>query len=85
VPTCQVGLVRDFEKGQARVADVGAELLRHEGLVHAVVRCQWLGYLNYAEALQAGRIGLWQALLRYDPAGGTAFSTYAWPAIARQV
>ncbi|MFQ5813923.1 MAG: sigma-70 family RNA polymerase sigma factor, partial [Anaerolineae bacterium] len=33
----------------------------------------------------AGRIGLWRAILGYDPKRGTAFSTYAWPCIMRQV
>jgi DNA-directed RNA polymerase sigma subunit (sigma70/sigma32) len=31
----------------------------------------------YEEVVQEGRIGLWRALLRYDPARGAAFSTYA--------
>jgi RNA polymerase sigma factor (sigma-70 family) len=57
----------------------------HDGLVQAVVRRQVLGDLPFAEALQAGRIGLWRAVLGYDPKRGTAFSTYAWPCITRQV
>lgn len=50
----------------------------HDGLVHAVVRQQILGDLPYEEALQAGRAGLWRAILGYDPTRRTAFSTYAW-------
>jgi RNA polymerase sigma factor (sigma-70 family) len=57
----------------------------HEGLVHAVVRQQVLGHLPFAEALQAGRIGLWHAILGFDPQQGTAFSTYAWTTIMHQV
>ena len=60
-------------------------MAQHEGLVYAVVRRQWLGDLPFAAALQAGRIGLWRAILGYDPTRGTAFSTYAWPCIMRQV
>ena len=60
-------------------------LAEHEGLVHWVVRRQWLGDLPYAEALHVGRVGLWRALLRYDPTRGTAFSTYAVPAIQRAI
>lgn len=60
-------------------------LADHEGLVHWVVRRQWLGNLPYAEALHVGRIALWQALQHYDPSRGTAFSTYAVPAIQRAV
>lgn len=60
-------------------------LAQHEKLVHWVVHRQWLGALPYLEAVQAGRIGLWQALQRYDPDRGAAFSTYAVPAIQRAV
>lgn len=58
---------------------------RHDGLVYAVVRRQVLGDLPYAEALQAGREGLWRAILRFDPTRGYAFSTYAWPSIVHHV
>jgi RNA polymerase sigma factor (sigma-70 family) len=57
----------------------------HEGLVHAVVRKQVLGQLPFAEALQAGRIGLWRAILGFDPERGHAFSTYAWTSIMHHV
>ena len=57
----------------------------HEGLIHAVIRREGSGPLSYEEALQAGRIGLWRALLGYDPERGTAFSTYAWVAIRRHI
>ncbi len=58
---------------------------QHNGLVYAVVRQQVLGDLSYDEALQAGRTGLWRAILGYDPEHGTTFSTYAWTAIMRSV
>ena len=58
---------------------------RHDGLVHAVVRRQVLGDLPYTEALQAGREGLWRAILRFDLTRGYAFSTYAWPSILHHV
>jgi RNA polymerase sigma factor (sigma-70 family) len=35
--------------------------------------------------VQEGRIGLWQAILKYDPTRRVAFSTYAGVAIAHQV
>ncbi|MBN2887079.1 MAG: sigma-70 family RNA polymerase sigma factor [Chromatiaceae bacterium] len=82
---------RDREKELFRQAQAGdgaslnALMRRHERLVHAVVRQQWSGGWCYAEVVQEGRIGLWRAILKYDPARGTAFSTYAWPAITRQV
>jgi RNA polymerase sigma factor (sigma-70 family) len=62
-----------------------ALMARHDGLVHAVLRRQWGGCLDYEARLQAGRIGLWHALLGYDPQRGTAFSTYAWPAIEHEI
>ena len=64
---------------------LNALMERHDGLVHAVVRRQVLGDVPYAEALQAGRIGLWRAILRFDPDRGYAFSTYAWPSIVHHV
>lgn len=59
-------------------------MARHDGLVHSVVRQRVFGELSYEEALQAGRTGLWRAILGYDPHRGLAFSTYAWPCIMRQ-
>ena len=64
---------------------LNALMEKHDGLVHAVVRRQVLGDLPYAEALQAGRIGLWRAILRFEPERGNAFSTYAWPSIVHHV
>ena len=62
------------------------ELMRmHEGLVHHMVRQQWRGRLSYEQAVHAGRVGLWHAILGFDPGRGYAFSTYAGLAIARQV
>ena len=52
-------------------------MARHDGLVQAVVRQQVLGELPFEEALQAGRIGLWRAIVGFDPARGLAFSSYA--------
>ena len=60
-------------------------LRRHDGLVHAFIQRQGGGAISYEEALQAGRIGLWRSILGYDPARGTAFSTYAWVAIGRTI
>ena len=64
---------------------LAAALEQHTGLVHAVIRRQGGGDLSYEAALHAGRIGLWRALQGYDPTRGTAFSTYAWVAIARHI
>jgi RNA polymerase sigma factor (sigma-70 family) len=58
---------------------------RHERLVHTVLRRQSSGPLSYAELLQAGRIGLWQAVLHFDAERGVAFSTYAGVAIQRRI
>jgi RNA polymerase sigma factor (sigma-70 family) len=75
-----------FQQAQAGCrASLNVLMARHDGLVQAVVRRQVLGDLPFAEALQAGRIGLWHAIQGYDPKHGTAFSTYAWPCIMRHV
>lgn len=60
-------------------------LLRHEGLVHLVVQRQWLCTLPYDQAIQAGREGLWRAILGFDLERKNRFSTYAYAAIMRQV
>jgi RNA polymerase sigma factor (sigma-70 family) len=60
-------------------------MARHDGLVQAVVRQQVLGELPFEEALQAGRIGLWRAILGFNPVQGFAFSTYAWPSIKHHI
>jgi RNA polymerase sigma factor (sigma-70 family) len=75
-----------FCQAQEGCRDSLARLMAaHEGLVHAVVRKQVLGCLPFAEALQAGRIGLWRAILGFDPERGHAFSTYAWTCIMHRV
>ena len=68
-----------------RPASIEQSLHRHEGLIHAVIRREGSGSLSYEEALQVGRIGLWRAILNYDPRRGAAFSTYAWVAIRRHI
>lgn len=75
-----------FKAAQAGDAASLATLMRqHERLVHAVVRQQWSGGWRYADVAHEGRIGLWQAIMKYDPQRGSTFATYAWPAIARQI
>jgi RNA polymerase sigma factor (sigma-70 family) len=61
------------------------QLAAHEGLVRLVVRRQQRGTLTFADALHEGRLGLWRALLGYDAARGTRFSSYAVPAIEHAV
>jgi RNA polymerase sigma factor (sigma-70 family) len=65
--------------------DLNQGLVTHEKLVRWVARRQWTGELAWADLLQVGRIGLWHAFERYDPERGTAFSTYAIPAITRAI
>ena len=75
-----------FHRAQAGCRDSLNRLMaRHEHLVHAVVRRQVLGHLPFPEALQAGRMGLWRAILGYDPQRGLAFSTYAWRVIMHRI
>jgi RNA polymerase sigma factor (sigma-70 family) len=75
-----------FIQAQAGCGESLNQLMaRHDGLVQAVVRQQVLGELPFEEALQAGRIGLWRAILGFDPEQGFAFSTYAWPSIKHRI
>ncbi|MEA3376040.1 MAG: sigma-70 family RNA polymerase sigma factor [Chloroflexota bacterium] len=75
-----------FIQAQAGCSENLSQLMaRHDGLVQAVVRQQVLGDLPFEEALQAGRIGLWRAILGFDPERGFAFSTYAWPCIKHRI
>jgi RNA polymerase sigma factor (sigma-70 family) len=60
-------------------------LREHEGLIHFIVRRQWPGQADYADLIQEGRIGLWLAILRFDPERGLAFSTFAGRAIRNRV
>jgi len=60
-------------------------MARHDRLVQAVVRQQVLGDLPFEDALHAGRIGLWRAILGFDPERGFAFSSYAWRSIKHHV
>jgi len=89
--TKEGGFNRQAEAAVYRSAQGGCpesldRLLRqHEGLVRQIVAHQQLCGLPFEEALQAGRIGLWRAIEGYDPQRGTRFSTYAYPAIIRQV
>ncbi len=60
-------------------------LQQHAGLVHFMVYRQWPGEADYADLIQEGWIGLWQAILHYDVGRGVTFSTYAGRAIRNRV
>jgi RNA polymerase sigma factor (sigma-70 family) len=78
--------VTRFEQAQGGDADSLNELMQqHERLVHWVVHRQWLLTLPYEEAVQAGRRGLYRAILGYDPKRGVRFATYACQAIMKYV
>ena len=79
------GAIMFLQAQAGDLASLNQLMSHHDGLVQAMVRRQVLGDLPFLEALQAGRIGLWRAILGYDPARGFAFSTYACPCIMRQV
>lgn len=56
-------------------------LRENKGLIQRVIQTQSMGGIDFADLVQEGRIGLWLAIMHYDPALGYAFSTYAWTAI----
>ena len=75
-----------FKQAQGGCRDSLNRLLeQNEGLVWYVVMRQHLWGLPEEEARQAGRRGLWRAVLGYDPERGVQFVTYAYPAIMRYV
>jgi RNA polymerase sigma factor (sigma-70 family) len=60
-------------------------LNEHDGLVWVMAIRQVSGNLEYADLMQAGRIGLWHAILTFDVERGVRFSTYACVIILREV
>jgi RNA polymerase sigma factor (sigma-70 family) len=75
-----------FEQAQAGCRESVNQLMeQHERLVRYAVNRQLLFDFPFEEGVQAGRYGLWRAILRYDPQRGTAFSTYAYPAIVHEI
>jgi len=75
-----------FRRAQAGCQEsLNALLRQHEGLVQAAVRSQVTGGAAFEDLLQAGREGLWRAILGFEPQRGTRFATYAWPSIVRAI
>ena len=60
-------------------------LIQHKKLIYVVVHRQYPGKCDYADLIQEGWIGLWQAILHFDPGRGCTFSTYAGRAIRNQI
>jgi RNA polymerase sigma factor (sigma-70 family) len=76
----------DFGCAQAGCSACLERLLQqHEALIHFIVRRQWPGEADYTDLIQEGRIGLWLAILRFDPERGFTFSTFAGRAIRNRV
>lgn len=77
---------RLFEQAQGGCEDsLNLLLARHEPLVKYAIKRQNLGDILYDEAEQAGRMGLWKAILGFDAHKGYQFSTYAYPAIVHYI
>ena len=62
-----------------------ALLEEHKRLIYVVVQRQYPGKCDYADLIQEGWIGVWQAILHFDPGRGSTFSTYAGRAIRNQI
>ena len=76
----------DFAWAQAGCAIcLNGLIAQHERLVYWEARRQYCGQADYADLIQEGRIGLWQAILHYDPGRGYHFSSYAWEAIRHRI
>jgi len=50
-----------------------ALLKQHEGLVHACIHSAEIGGVPYPDTAQEGRIGLWLAIVHFDPGRGVGY------------
>jgi len=83
---CQSKGIARFTCAQAGCSYCMETLLQENiRLVWRVLLRQAPGKADYADLLQEGRIGLWQAILHFDPGLGYAFSTYAYIAIRNHI
>lgn len=83
---CRTNGGNRFACAQAGCLDCMQALLgQHQGLIIVVLRRQYPGTCDYADLIQEGRIGLWQAILHYDIERGVAFSTYAGQVIRNRI
>lgn len=86
VPCCHSQGVDCFACAQSGCPECLEELLQENGgLIWSVVQMQGIGKAAYADLIQEGWIGLWQAVMHFDPGRGVAFSHYAWRAIRNRV
>jgi RNA polymerase sigma factor (sigma-70 family) len=60
-------------------------LRKHQQLIYVVLQRQYPGRCEYADLIQEAWIGLWRAILYFDPGRGCTFSTYAGRAIRNQI
>jgi RNA polymerase sigma factor (sigma-70 family) len=83
---CPTKGARRFTCAQAGCPEcLDVRLREHSGLVYWMVMHQAGRKTAYADLLQAGRIGLWSAILHYEVGRGVAFSSYACVVIRHQV
>ena len=86
VTCCHSQGVDCFACAQSGCPDCQDRLIRENArLIWAVVQDQGLGKAVYADLIQEGWIGLWQAVMHFDPERGVAFSHYAWRTIRNRV
>jgi RNA polymerase sigma factor (sigma-70 family) len=86
VTCCHSQGVDRFVCAQSGCPDCQERLIRENArLIWAVVQEQGLGKAAYADLIQEGWIGLWQAVMHFDPRRGVTFSHYAWRAIRNRV
>ena len=74
----------DFTCAQAGCRACQDALIReHTGLIHTILQRVEHRGVPYTELVQAGRLALWRAVLRFDPHRGVRFSTYGGRAVER--
>jgi RNA polymerase sigma factor (sigma-70 family) len=86
VPCCRTKGTARFGCAQAGCQECQeAILLENRGLIWYMVLKQMPGLAEYEDLFQEGQIGLWQAIMGYEPQRGYQFSSYACTAIRNQV
>jgi RNA polymerase sigma factor (sigma-70 family) len=67
-------MILGTQRGDARAFE--ALLAAHRAMLFVLVR-RWLSKLDLDDLTQAASLALWRAALRYDPAKGASFNSYA--------
>lgn len=77
------GLIREAQQGCQR--SLNRLMAGYEQRLEALVGCHAKSCLSHQEALQAARLGLWQAIVAYEPGGGGRLWGQAWGVVSTAI